>query len=55
MCEILTIIALITKRCLQHNSVSLQILLNAYLDYVREENSHFSCELCLWTFETGAE
>ena len=24
-------------------------------DSVREENSHFSCELCLWTFETEAE
>jgi hypothetical protein len=25
------------------------------LDYTREENSHFSCEPCLWTFETEAE
>jgi hypothetical protein len=25
------------------------------LDYVREENSQFICELCLWTFETEAE
>jgi hypothetical protein len=25
------------------------------IDYAREENSRFSCKLCLWTFETEAE
>ena len=25
------------------------------LDYVREENLEFICELCLWTFETESE